>query len=78
MGSILTFDYVDARSSMRKKSRDMKRICKLLDKLDIQYTTDDGVINIDPFYCDGAQDFWIKFYEDGSFQEFAVIPENLS
>lgn len=56
----------------------MKRICKLLNKLDVKYTTDNGVINIDPFYCDGAQDFWIKFYEDGSFQEFAVIPEDYS
>lgn len=58
-----------------KKKYDMKKICKLLDKIGVKYTIDKNVISIDPFYCDGAQDFWIKFYEDGSFQEFAVVPD---
>ena len=58
---------------------DRDKFCKLFDELGIDYKiTEGGNIQVDPFFADGAEDFYIDFwdgedYPDGEFKEFVVF-----
>ena len=60
---------------------DKEKVIKLLSELKIEYRIDNNVIYIDPFYCDGAEDFGISFwdgedYPKDSFHEFWCVGED--
>ena len=57
---------------------DMEKFMKLFDEIGIKYEEDGNRLFIDPFNCDGAEEFGISFwdgeyYPKGSFHEFWVV-----
>ena len=61
---------------------DMMKAKKFLDDLGVKYRVEGHTIFIDAFYCDGAQDWGIDFwdgedYPEYDFKEFWVEPDTL-
>lgn len=59
---------------------DQEKVIKLLKELGVKFEVEGNTIFIEPFYCDGAEDFGISFwdgedYPKGEFHEFWVVPE---
>ena len=56
------------------------KVIKLLDEMGVKYTAEGNTIFVENFYCDGAEEFGISFwdgedYPKGEFHEFWVVPE---
>lgn len=61
---------------------DMEKVKKLLDELGIKYEVNEHTIYIDPFYCDGVQEWGVSFWDgddlpDGKFHEFWAVGEDI-
>ena len=61
---------------------DMEKFMKLFDEIGIKYEEDGNRLFIDPFNCDGAEEFGISFwdgeyYPKGSFHEFWVVSDEV-
>lgn len=61
---------------------DQEKVIKLLKELGVEFKVEGNTIFIDPFYCDGAGEFGISFWDGedfpkGEFHEFWVVPEEV-
>ena len=59
---------------------DQEKVIKLLKELGVKFEVEGNTIFIEPFYCDGAGDFGISFwdgeyYPKGEFHEFWVVSD---
>ena len=59
---------------------DQDKVIKLLKELGVKFEVEGNTIFVDTFYCDGAREFGISFwdgedYPKGEFHEFWVVPE---
>ena len=61
---------------------DKEKFIRLLTELGVKFEVDGNTIYISNWYCDGAEEFGISFwdgedYPEGSFHEFWVVPEGV-
>jgi hypothetical protein len=59
---------------------DQEKVEKLFNELGIKYEKNGNTLYVDTFYCDGAAEFGVSFwdgedYPQGEFHEFWVVPE---
>ena len=59
---------------------DQEKFVKLLKEIGVEFEEDGNTIYINRFFCDGADEFGISFwdgmdYPKGTFHEFWVVPE---
>lgn len=59
---------------------DQEKFVKLLKEIGVEFEEDGNTIYINHFYCDGADEFGISFwdgrdYPKGKFHEFWTVPE---
>ena len=58
---------------------DQEKVIKLLKELGVEFEVEGNTIFVEPFYCDGAEEFGISFWDGedfpkGEFHEFWVVP----